>query len=176
LRPLGLKRTVVYGFNIFKTSSQSLHSARVEMVTVTRRPADYLPGVCFVKVLTRRFCELRGTSRQNSCFTCLWALSIAVTARSDYLDKDLNPITLRHGRLACVHVPELRRRSSILESTAHAGQSTGLISTVSLSSELSNAMVVHNVALGKYLNLNTLRLGRPACAHVPQLRCRSGVH
>jgi len=59
--------------------------------------------------------------RQNSCFTCLGALSIAVAAQSDYLDKDLNPITLCHGRFTCVHVPELRRRSGSPESTAHAG-------------------------------------------------------
>ena len=99
----------------------------------------------------------------------------ARATHSDLLDENLYFNALGPGLPACVQVPELRRRSGSLETTAHAGQSPRLISAVSLASELSNAMAGHNVILGKYIYLNTLRIGRPACAHVPLLRCRSDV-
>ena len=76
------------------------------------------------------------------------------------------------GLPACVQVPELLRRSDSLETAAHAAQSPRLISAVSW---LSNAIVGHNFILGKTTYLNPLRIGRPARAHVPLLRCRPGA-
>jgi len=99
----------------------------------------------------------------------------ARATHSDLLDENLYFNALGPGLPACVQVPELLRRSDSLETAAHAAQSPRLISAVSLASRLRNAMVGRNVTLGKYIYLNTLRIGRPACAHVPLLRCRAGV-